>query len=339
MNLARPPVAPAPPPAVEVLFVVLPDTLLLDLAGPAEAFRLANQQLQRRGLPPAFRLRYAGPQPATPSSVGLTLAGLEPLPASLPPSCWVVLLGRPGDAARVLRRQRAWLDTRHWLSRVVAPALDAPGGARRLLTVCVGALLAADAGLLAGRCVTTHHELLDDLARLAPTARVLGNRVFVEDGMLASSAGITAGIDLALHLIAVTLGEALASAVAQVMVLYHRRGTDDPEHSPLLAGRRHLHPAVHTVQNAVLEAPGEDWSLARMAGLAHVTPRHLTRLFRAHVGQTPREHVEQVRLALAQQARAAGLRTADTLAFAGFRSDRQWRRARQRAGAASEQAD
>lgn len=333
-RLTVPRAAPATGP-VDVLFVVLPDTLLLDLAGPAEAFRLANQQCARRGQPPAFRLRYVGPQASTSSSVGLTLAGIEPLPADLPTPSWVVLLGRPGDAAQVVRHQRPWLDTRQWLSRVVAPVLEAPDGPHRLVTVCVGALLAADAGLLAGRRVTTHHELLADLAALAPAARVLGNRVFVEDGPVLTSAGITAGIDLALHLVAATLGEPLASAVAQVMVLYHRRGTDDPEHSPLLAGRRHLHPAVHAVQNAVLDAPGEDWSLERLAEVAHVTPRHLTRLFQAHVGQTPRGHVEQVRLAMAEQARAAGLSSAHALALAGFSSDRQWRRARQRAAQAA----
>jgi transcriptional regulator GlxA family with amidase domain len=318
-------------PPVEVLFVVLPDTLLLDLAGPAEAFRLANQQLARRGQPPAFRLRYIGPEASTTSSVGLVLSGLEALPASLPERAWVVLLGRPGEATQVVRRQRAWLTARDWLSNTVAPALDPPGAPHRLLTVCVGALLAADAGLLHGRAVTSHHELLDDLCALAPSAKVLGNRVFVEDGPLASSAGITAGIDLALHLIGAELGDALASAVAQVMVVYHRRGGDDPERSPLLAGRSHLHPAVHAVQNAVLEAPGEDWSLERMAALAHVTPRHLSRLFREHAGVTPREHVEQVRLTLAREAQGTGLHTKQAIALAGFRTDRQWRRARGRA--------
>ena len=113
----------------------------------------------------------------------------------------------------MVHHPQAWWGTRQWLGRVVAPALAAPGGQHRLLTVCSGALLAADAGLLAGRCVTTHHELLDDLARLAPGAQVQANRVFVEDGPLLSSAGI----DLALHLIAQTLGEGVASAVAQVM--------------------------------------------------------------------------------------------------------------------------
>ncbi len=331
----RPPLPPAPGyPAdrpVDVLFVVLPDTLLLDLAGPAEAFRLANQQLARRGRPPAFRLRHAGPAPDALSSVGLQLSGLEPLPQHLDAPTWVVLLGRPGSATDVVRHQPPWLAARQWLARVVAPALALPAAGHRLLTVCVGALLAADAGLLAGRQVTTHHELLDDLRAMAPAARVLANRVFVEDGPLASSAGITAGIDLALHLVARQLGEALASAVAQVMVVYHRRGSDQPQHSPLLAGRNHLHPAVHAVQNAVLDGPGEDWTLQRMAAVAHVTPRHLTRLFREHAGTTPREHVEQVRLALAEQARGAGLQTKQAVSLAGFRTDRQWRRARQRA--------
>lgn len=321
---------------VEVVFVVLPDTLLLDLAGPAEAFRLANQQLARRGQPPAFRLRFVGPDAAVCSSVGLTLAALEPLPPTLANPSWVLLLGRPGDAMQVVRRQPAWLTTRHWLAQVVAPALAPADTPHRLMTVCVGALLAADAGLLAGRAVTTHHELLDDLARIAPAARVQANRVFVLDEPLWSSAGITAGIDLALNRIAAVLGEGLASAVAQVMVVFHRRASEDPASSPLLARRSHLHPAVHAVQNAVVEAPAEAWSLDRLAALVHVTPRHLARLFEQHAGTSPRAYVEQLRVTLVREALAAGLSTQRAVALAGFASDRQWRRAAMRARSASE---
>jgi transcriptional regulator GlxA family with amidase domain len=320
---------------VQVLFVVLPDSLLLDLAGPAEAFRLANQVLARRGQAPAFELQFVGPQASVASSVGLTVAALSPLPQRLEQPTWVVLLGRPGNARQVIDHPEAWWVTRQWLAQVLACELATPDSPHRLLTVCSGALLAADAGLLAGRCVTTHHELLDDLARLAPTAQVLANRVFVEDGPLLSSAGITAGIDLALHLIAQTLGDSVASAVAQVMVVFHRRGRDDPERSPLLAGRRHLHPGVHAVQNAVLEAPAEAWSLERLAALAHVTPRHLARLFQEHAGLSPREHVEQVRLTLAREARNAGLSIQQAVTLAGFSSERQWRRAQARQPAAS----
>ena len=336
---------------INLVFLVLPDTLLLDLAGPAEAFRLANQALRRRGRPEAFRLRYVGPQAETVSSVGLTMARLEPLPEQLDPDTWVMVLGRPGETTTVLAPEPAWLTARDWLARVLGPLLDAgspsdstqttspPLPARagrhaippwRLVTVCVGALLAADAGLLAGRRVTTHHELLDDLTRLAPTARVVPNRVFVQDGPLLSSAGITAGIDLALHAVAEVCGDALAAAVAQVMVVFTRRQADQPERSPLLAGRDHLHPALHRVQDAVAEHPERAWSLTALAEAAHVTPRHLTRLFQTHCDCTPRDHVERVRLALADQALQRGQPREAAARTAGFTSARQWRAAQAR---------
>jgi transcriptional regulator GlxA family with amidase domain len=309
---------------IDILFLVLPDSLLLDLAGPAEAFRIANQQLRHARKPPAFSMRFVGPLTEIDSSVGLSLSKIEALPGALPPQCWVVVLGRPGSAPEVLRRQRPWLAAREWLARVVGPRL---GDDTELLSVCVGALLAADAGLVGTRCVTTHHELLDDLARLAPAARVQANRVFVEDGPLLSSAGITAGIDLALHLITRVCGPAIASAVAQVMVAFTRRGPQDALRSPLLAHRDHLHPAVHRVQDAVCAAPGADWTAERLAASAHVTPRHLARLFHAHVRLSPRAYVEHVRRGLAQHALAGGASTSAAAQLAGFDSPRRLRQA------------
>lgn len=321
---------------IDVLFLVLPDSLLLDLAGPAEAFRLANQNLERSGQPAAFRLRYVGPQPEVESSVGLSLARIEPMPAKLREPCWVVLVGRPGDAPQVVRRQRAWLAARDWLSRTLSPHLVKSGEQRkssstaepvRLLTVCVGSLLAADAGLIGTRCVTTHHELLDDLVRLAPGADVQGNRVFVEDGPLLSSAGITAGIDMALHLITQVCGAAVASGVAHVMVAFARRGPHDPQRSPLLEHRDHLHPAVHRVQDAVCAEPAQDWTAARLGEAAHVTPRHLGRLFAEHVGMSPRDYVEHVRTALARQAMSQGASAHDAAELTGLATTRRLRQA------------
>lgn len=318
----------ATPEPLPIWFLVLPNTLLLDIAGPAEAFRLANQQRAWRGAPPLFQLRYIGPEAASMSSVGLGLANLEPLPEVLPASSWLFLLGRPGEAGDVVRAAPPWLAARQWLARVVAPALTAPTPTLRLMTVCSGALLAADAGLVGTRCVTTHHELLDELRQMAPAAQVVGNRVFVQDGPLFSSAGITAGIDLALHSIAHVAGEAMAAAVAQVMVVFQRRAGDAPERSPLLACRSHLHPAVHKVQNAVHADPTRTWSADALAEVAHVTPRHLGRLFQQHAGLSPRDYVAQVRLALVDAALASGLPRGQAVAQAGFSSVRAWQRAR-----------
>jgi transcriptional regulator GlxA family with amidase domain len=316
----------------DVLFVMLPGTLLLDMAGPAEAFRLANQRLLQRGQHSAYRLRFVGPQTQAGTSVGALLASLEALPAQLAPDALVVLLGQPSGAESPLQKPltRAWTDTRRWLARVVAPHLDEAIGSPgvRLMTVCAGALLAADAGLISTRRCTTHHEMLDTLQSLAPAAQVQSNRLFVVDGVLASSAGITAGIDLALHLIAQDHGDALAAAIAQVMVVYVRRGPDEPELSPLLSGRQHLHPAVHRVQNAVVDNPAQDWSLQAMAAVAHVTPRHLSRLFDSHVGSTPRDFVQSVRVAVAQRAITNGHAIKHALADAGIGGARQWRRMR-----------
>ena len=140
----------------------------------------------------------------------------------------------------------------------------------RLVTICSGTLLAARAGLLGSRRCTTHHELLHTLRGLAPQAQVVDNRVFVVDGPIASSAGITAGIDVALHLIAGECGEALAASVAEDMVVYLRRSDRDPEQSPFRIHRGHLHATVHRVQDAIVKEPGRDWTMAALAqGRAH----------------------------------------------------------------------
>ncbi len=316
---------------IDVWMLVEPHTLLLDLAGAAEALRLANQALRRRGEPEAFHLRYCGLHAQAECSVGLSLGGLEPLPA-LGPRDWLILSGRrhahPDDPPPSSADQAQALAIERWLHREGQALLD--GGEGRLLSICAGALLAARAGLLKGRRCTTHHESLDTLRALAPEAEVQANRVFVLDGPLASSAGITAGIDLVLAMIASHCGEAIAASVAQVMVVYLRRGPQDPELSPMLAHRHHLHPALHRVQDAICAAPQQDWTLARMAEVAHVTPRHLTRLFTQHGGTTPLDYLRAIRLELARRELDRGVRPAQAALAAGFTSDQQLRRTRRR---------
>ena len=180
---------PAPTPLIDLLFVIAPQALLLDIAGPAEAFRLANLHRELRGLPPRFRLRFAGPVASATTSVGLGLADLEPLPERLLVPTWVVLVGQP--SSELGRVTPAIAATAKWLEGILGGALTAAETPHRLITICSGALLAARAGLLGGRRCTTHHELLPALRALAPRAQVVDNRVFLVDGPLASSAGIT----------------------------------------------------------------------------------------------------------------------------------------------------
>lgn len=313
----------APIDQIDLLFVVPPRALLLDLAGPAEAFRLANTHRELLGLPHRFRLRFAGATPGTVTSVGLTLAALEPLPEALARPTWVVVSGRPS----------AWLGAMTPEIVAITEWLRGMGDRfrgetpHRLVTVCSGALLAASAGLLSGRSCTTHHDLLGELRARAPGARVAENRVFVVDGAVATSAGITSGIDLALHLIAEECGEALAAAVAEDMVMYVRRTPDDPQASPWLAHRRHLHSIVHRVQEAILARPQETWDMAALAAVGHTTERHLLRLFVEHAGTSPLNYLRAIRLERARQSLASGASVTRAALDAGFSSDQQFRRA------------
>lgn len=310
---------------IEVLFVILPHSLLLDVAGPAEAFRLADQHRARHGLPPRFRLRYAAPNPTQDSSVGLAITGLEPLPSQLAPDAWVVVVGQPTEHLSGVTPAKT--ATAHWLRQQLAEALRRDSCAHRLVTICSGTLLAARAGLLDGRRCTTHHELLDALRKLAPKAHVVENRVFVVDGPVASSAGITAGIDVALRLIADECGEALAASVAEDMVVYLRRSDRDPEQSPFRLHRRHLHATVHRVQDAITNAPERDWNMTALAQVGHTTERHLLRLFSEHARVSPLQYLQAIRLERARQALEHGASVTRAAEVAGFRSDLQLRRA------------
>ncbi len=310
---------------IDVLFVLLPDSLILDWAGPAEALRVANVLMREQGKAAPFTLRFAAPQPESISSVGVRLAGLEALPTALPAAGWVVLVGQTGTRIRVESAEsRALLD---WLR----PLPLAPGRLE-LLTICAGAVLAAHAGLLDGRRATTHHHHLDELQRVAPDCDVVRNRVFVEDSPVYSSAGVTTGIDLILRRIDTVCGPALAAQVAQIMVIALRRGPHDPELSPFLAHRGHVHPALHRVQDAVSQSPCADWSVPGMAAVAHTSPRHLTRLFLEYAQIAPLQYLRRIRLAVAQTALASGNSVTEAAAAAGFSSDTQLRRAWQHFG-------
>ena len=330
MSAAQPLVSPTTMNApIRVLFVMLPGSLALDWAGPAEALRSANQILLSLGQPMRFLLEFVGPVADPISSVGLGLRGVEPLPdlsakdGASP--AWVVLLGQPGAETDVgSAHARAAL---HWLRglRLQADLLE-------LVCICAGSVLAAHAGLLAGAAATTHHHHLDELQAAAPDCHVVSNRVFVTDGPIWSSAGVTTGIDLMLHRIAGICGPVVAARVAESMVVALRRGPSDPELSPFLSHRGHLHPVLHRVQDAVCQRPQDAWTVAKMARVACASPRHLSRIFAEHAGIAPLQYLRRIRVTTAEAALKAGVTVGRAAELAGFSSDTQLRRAWRQVG-------
>jgi transcriptional regulator GlxA family with amidase domain len=301
-----------------VYFVILHDVVLLDVAGAAEAFRIAEQQR-----PGSYELKFVSPGTTARSGVGLELHRLAPLPKKMPADALIVVTGIIGSKVR--------LDTPH-MQRVIEWLPNATTHESvRVMCVCAGSLIAAKAGLLQGRECTTHHEHIEELAELEPTATVHANRIFVEDGRVMSSAGVTAGTDLALHVIGQQLGHQVAASVARQLVVYMRRSGSDPQLSPWVMHRNHIHPAVHRVQDAVLKNPSADWGSARLAGIACTSERNLARLFAEHAGCSALDYVQRIRVALARELLTnSSLKLEHVAERAGFSSAhhlrRVWRR-------------
>lgn len=305
---------------IPVLVLLPPRALLLDLAGPLEVLRIAGAAQNHV----SFDVTYAAPEATTWSSVGLELSGAGPLPTAIEDDMVVLVpgsssqtLGPPRDGGNDAQAE-AMIVT--WLRTAVRPS-------HTLVTVCEGALLAGRAGLLDGYDCTTHHASCTKLAAVAPRARVIENRLFVEDRGRYSSAGVTAGVDLMLHLVALWAGSAAALVAARTLVVYMRRGANDPQLSPWLEGRSHLHPAVHRAQDAIAADPARDWSLVELGRAAGASPRNLSRLFMAHAGMTVTDAVNRGRVALARDlVLQTDLSLEKVSARAGFGSARHMRR-------------
>jgi transcriptional regulator GlxA family with amidase domain len=307
---------------IHVFAVVPPNVLLLDLAGPMEVLRKANLEQQAV----RFVTTYVGPAPSVGSSIGLCVAGVAPLPQRLPDGAFVLLSGSvsapmvatTASAEDVVRLEREIVD---WLKRVVRPSVT-------VASICSGALLAARAGLLDGKACTTHHASLAELRAAAPLARVEDNRLFVIDGERLTSAGVTSGVDLMLHVVAALTSAAVAVAIARYLVVYLRRSAADPQLSPWLEGRNHIHPAIHRAQDAIAAEPARAWSLSSVSRVAATSPRNLSRLFSQHAGMSLTTYVNRMRVALARQLVLGSHLDIETVAErSGFQSTRQLRRA------------
>jgi transcriptional regulator GlxA family with amidase domain len=310
---------------IQVYVVLPPRLLLLDVAGPLEVVRWANHVQTAV----QFEVHYVGPSSSLRTSIGLTLAAIDPLPDRLPRGALVVLAGDveqvmprgltcPKESASDDADEEAIVE---WLRAVIGPG-------HKLISICSGALLAGRAGLLDGRACTTHHSCCTELARLAPKASVLENRLYVEDGECYSSAGITAGVDMMLHIVSQLTDQSCAVAIARYLVVYLRRSGADPQLSPWLEGRNHIHPAVHRVQDAIAGDLTKCWTLSRLARIAGAGNRHLSRLFKENVGMSIKDYCNRLRVALAKELLSQTSLDMERVAEqAGFASSRQLRRA------------
>lgn len=307
----------------EVVFLLVPKLHLLDLAGAAQVFSTAADELTDAGRPADYRLRYVADDTEVPTAQGIPVRAETAWP-ELGADDLVLVPGwrSPGTAGgpRLSASQARGLADHHRRGGMVA-------------SVCSGAFALGQAGLLDGRRCTTHHDLQEELARRFPEAAVIRDVLYTEDDRVVTSAGIASGIDLALHLVAVRHGPALAAKVAREMVVFARRNGDEPQASAMLRHRSHLSDTVHRVQDRIDSHFMEPLRLPDLATGSGVSQRTLTRQFTEATGMTPLRYQSVLRLERAEHLIGRGA-TVDAAARAvGFSDARMLRRLR--AGAAA----
>jgi transcriptional regulator GlxA family with amidase domain len=290
-------------------FLIFPDFQLLDAAGPIAAFEIAG--VYGQGAYALHVLAMTAGRVA--SSAGATLEA-EAI-ADAPVLDTLVVAGGQGTRGPAL------------LAALADPVRSASASARRTASVCSGAFILAEAGLLDGRRATTHWSRTAGFAQRYPKVRMEPDRIFVNDGPIWSSAGITAGIDLALALIAEDLGEDIARRTAQQLVVYHRRPGGQSQFSALLEMDR-PEGRFGGLMGWMRERLHEPLNVERLADRAAMSPRNFARAFAAETGVTPARAVERLRVEAARERIEAGPEPIELIAqAAGFGEPERMRRA------------
>ena len=296
-------------------FFLYPGMVSLDLSGPLEVFATATNLLGRegkggQGYEPVFAACAPGP---VRTSCGLTLMAEVAL-ESLSPDMLVIPGARDAEVAaknpQIMQQVRA-----------------AAARAGRVVSVCSGAFILAACGLLHGKRATTHWLVADRLAALYPQIAVEPDAIFVRDGNISTSGGVTAGIDLALDLVEEDYGGRLAVEVARVLLLYRRRPGNQSQYSSVLAvqadaGR--FAPLVRWMEAHLCEP----LAVERLAEMAHMSPRSFARAFPAETGSSPARFVEGLRITHARELIEAGADpVADVAQRVGFGCEERLRKA------------
>ncbi len=271
-----------PKPARRIELLAFPAAQLLDVAGPLQVFATVNETAVKAGSPPPYDVHVvARAASMVRSSSGLALA-TEKLGAGKPPHTLIVAGGPGVDAAAADGALRAWLRRR-------------AARAERVCSVCTGAFLLGAAGLLDGRRATTHWSYCAELAARFPAIRVETNPIFVRDDKFWTSAGVTAGIDLALALVEEDLGRAMALAVARYLVVFLKRPGGQAQYSALLS-LQSADDRFADLNDWIGRNLSSDLSLPKLADRAGMSERSLIRHYAKATGLTPARAVEKLRV-------------------------------------------
>jgi transcriptional regulator GlxA family with amidase domain len=297
------------------------DAQLLDITGPFALFATANG-LRPAQPPYAIELaaRRAGPLLTSAGlTLGASLSYMEMAPGDLKGLDTLMVVGGEGT--------RAAYEDDELISFIARAARQAA----RTVSVCTGSFLLAKAGLLAGRRATTHWAACARLRALHPEIEVEENAIYVRDGAVWTSAGVTAGMDLALALIAEDLGREVALQVAQRAVMFMMRPGGQSQFSAMLGTQAKEGGRLGALIAWMRENPHADLSVADLAARAHMSERTLARVFVAEIGETPARFVERLRVDAARTSLTSGASPIERVAqVSGFGSGEQMRRAFQR---------
>ncbi|WP_441251754.1 GlxA family transcriptional regulator [Kitasatospora sp. McL0602] len=274
-----------------VLIVLFEGLASLDVSGPLNVFAGANRLMQSPSGRTPYSIVTAGPggKPVR-TAWGLHLTPDIDLDSAEAPHTLLVPGGLPDPQGEVA------LDT-----DVVAWLRQYAPGAKRVVSICSGTFLLAEAGLLTDRHVTAHWAQAAKLAAEQPSTRVSPDPIFIRDGHISTSAGALSGIDLALNIVEEDLGRDVAQTIARYLVVFLRRPGNQNQLSTQLLTQLASRPSVREVQHWIADHPTEDLSVEALAKRAHLSPRQFTRAFTAETGTSPGRFVDQTRLETARR--------------------------------------
>jgi transcriptional regulator GlxA family with amidase domain len=299
-----------------IVMLAFEQAQVLDVVGPMQILAGVNDELPK----PAYRLSLlAGRKGAFATTGGISLVA-DGAWANLPRTIDTVMVAGGEGTREALRN-----------AELIAAVRTAASRARRIVSVCSGAFLLAQAGLLHGKRAATHWRSTDDLARLFPDVTVEGDALYVRDGKVWTSAGVTAGMDLALALVREDFGDDMALAVARRHVLFLMRPGGQSQFSAHLSADAHREGKLAKLLRWIPEHVDDVLDVPSLARKANMSARNFARVFRDETGKTPAYYVECARIDAARRLLTQSAMPVETVAArAGFGSEERMRRAFQR---------